>query len=152
MSGELTGRKVFFIVSGGFAIVIAANMAMLYASLHSFPGLVVENSYVASQSFNERVAEIRALGWESEAYYQDGVVSVELVDHAGQPVETTVHAEIGRPTLAAGVIELSYDPVVGRYVAEHDLAPGRWRLDLFADAADGGEYEAHYDLFVRDNE
>jgi nitrogen fixation protein FixH len=150
MSRELTGRKVFFIVAGGFAIVIAANMAMLYASVHSFSGLVVENSYVASQSFNERVEAQKALGWSAEAGYESGVIRVDLVDSAGQPVETEVRAEIGRPTLVAQPIELDYDPLAGEYLVETDLEPGRWKLDLFADASDGTVYETHFDLYVRE--
>ncbi len=149
MTRELTGRHVFFITAGAFAVVIAANMAMLYASVTTFPGLVVDNSYVASQSFDARAEAQRALGWTVAAGYEDGAVALALTGRDDQPVEATIlSAEIGRPTLAASPLLLDFDPVLGRFSGPADLAPGLWQLDLTAEASDGTVYEAHIDLYV----
>jgi nitrogen fixation protein FixH len=67
MSGrkrELTGGKVLAIFVGAFGVIIAVNLFMAYSALSTFPGLEVQNSYVASQGFNARLAKQRALGWD----------------------------------------------------------------------------------------
>ena len=56
----LTGRKVLLIAVAAFGVVIAANLAMLLAATGTFPGLVVKNSYVASQGFDAKTAAQRA--------------------------------------------------------------------------------------------
>ena len=50
----LTGRKVLLIAVAAFAVILAANLAMLLAATGTFPGLVVKNSYVASQDWTAR--------------------------------------------------------------------------------------------------
>ena len=40
-------------VLAAFAVVIAANAALVIAATGSFPGLVVASSYVASQDFEK---------------------------------------------------------------------------------------------------
>ena len=149
MSQELTGRKVFAIVAGGFAIVIAANMTMLYFSTQTFPGLVVKNSYVASQSFDQRVTAQRALGWTAAASLESGEIVLNLTDAAGgRAIPAELSAQIGRPTIAAKPIDLQRDRVTGIYHAAPELAPGLWQLDILAKAADGTAYEAHFDLIM----
>ena len=46
-----TGRHMLLLVSAFFAAVIAANGTMAYFAARSWTGLVVENSYVASQEY-----------------------------------------------------------------------------------------------------
>ena len=57
---QFTGKHMLAIMLGFFAVVLAANMTMVYFARHSWTGLVVENSYVASQQFNAKMAETRA--------------------------------------------------------------------------------------------
>lgn len=153
MSSELTGRKVFAIVAGGFGIVIAANMTMVYFSMQTFPGLVVKNSYVASQSFDRRVKAQNALGWIATARVENGEIIVSLTDSSGAAIAPqTFEAEIGRPTLAASSIDLERERLTGLFKARHDLDPGLWQLDIIAEAADGTAYETHFDLLVPEAE
>ncbi len=61
-----TGRRLAAILVSFFAVVIAVNLAMAMVARGSWSGLVVANSYVASQEFNEKVAaarEQRERGW-----------------------------------------------------------------------------------------
>ena len=46
------GRQMAAIFVTGFGIVIAVNVAMASLAVESFHGTVVDNSYVASQSYN----------------------------------------------------------------------------------------------------
>ncbi|MEM1164482.1 MAG: FixH family protein, partial [Pseudomonadota bacterium] len=71
-TGELKGGHVLMIAITAFGIIIAANMTMLFAATGSFPGLVVENSYIAGQGWNQRTQAQHDLGWTSEVLFQDG--------------------------------------------------------------------------------
>ena len=53
---ELTGRKVFAIMATGFSVIIGVNITMAYSAISTFPGLVVKNSYVASQNFDRELS------------------------------------------------------------------------------------------------
>ena len=70
MRKEFTGRHMAAILVAGFGVVIAVNLMMARFAVSTFGGVVVENSYVASQEFNtwlERAAQSRAIGWEPHA-------------------------------------------------------------------------------------
>ena len=61
-----TGRHMAAILIAFFGVVMTVNFIMARFALSTFGGTVVDNSYVASQSFNEWLAESRAqkaLGW-----------------------------------------------------------------------------------------
>ena len=100
MSAEprpLTGRKVLLIAVAAFAVILAANLAMLLAATGTFPGLVVKNSYVASQGWDRKTEAQRALGWRAAADYGDGTVRVAMTGRDGAPVRgLSVVAVVGR--------------------------------------------------------
>ena len=60
---ELTGRHVLVITVSAFAVIIGVNLTLAYQAVATFPGLEVQNSYVAGQGFNDRKAAQEALGW-----------------------------------------------------------------------------------------
>ena len=63
----------------------------------TFPGLVVKNSYVASQGWDRRTAAQRALGWTAAADYGNGVLRVAMTGRDGMPVRgLRVVAVVGR--------------------------------------------------------
>ena len=55
-----TGRHMLAVVFAFFAAIIAVNLVMAFLATGTFPGLVVKNSYVASQGYNQRLAETRS--------------------------------------------------------------------------------------------
>ncbi|GMG83451.1 FixH family protein [Paralimibaculum aggregatum] len=127
----LTGRKVLLMAVGAFAVVIGANIALVVAATGSFPGLIVKNSYVASQGWDARTKALRALGWSTAAGYGDGRLRVEVTGADGAPVEALeMTAVVGRPArdLADRTVPLA--PVAGGYEAEIALAPGNWLARL----------------------
>ena len=81
-TGPFTGKHFTVIMVAFFAVVIGVNLLMARAASSTFGGVVVENSYVASQEFNTWLAEARkekALGWSAQATrLPDGRVSVVL--------------------------------------------------------------------------
>lgn len=131
--GVITGRKVLLIAVAAFGVVIAANLALLFSATGTFPGLVVKNSYVASQNWNRTVAAQRATGWQVSVGYETGALGITVGDRDGAPVPgLDVSAVIGRPASQAGDRRLALTERDGRYVADLDLAPGLWRVEIEA--------------------
>lgn len=129
MIKELKGYHVLVIAVGAFGIVVGANLAMLFAATGSFPGLVVKNSYVASQQWNEKTAAQAALGWQAGVSYSDGTVTVRLTDADGAPVAAAdLSLTIGRPARDRGDQVLTATGADGLYRVPVDLASGRWRI------------------------
>ena len=124
----LTGRHVLAMFVGGFGIIIAVNVALAVNAVRTFPGLEVANSYVASQEFEARRSAQQALGWQADAAYETGVLTLHVTGEGGRALDPTLFAAtIGRPTMRAADAPISFD-ATGE--APIDLAPGRWRLDL----------------------
>ena len=133
-----TGWHMAIILVSFFAIVIAVNMLMASLASSTFGGVVVENSYVASQQFNgwlKQASAQQALGWKGGmARDGDGRATVGLVDSAGKPIaaaRVTAVAEhpLGqRPTTAI----VLHETQPGLYAAP--LEAGRWRLRVTVEA------------------
>lgn len=131
MTRELTGRHVLIIAISAFAIVIAANLAMLFAATGSFPGLVVKNSYVAGVGWDERATAQQTLGWTPEITYAGRELAVILRDPAGGAVaDVALKATVGRPSTDAEDREVALVRRGDGFVADVALAPGTWRIDL----------------------
>ena len=86
---EFTGWHMLAIMVAFFSVVIAVNLTMAFFARSSWTGFVVENTYVASQQFNEKAAEGRAqaaLGWKPELAIAGGAVRYRLLDSIGNVV------------------------------------------------------------------
>ena len=135
---RLTGVHVASIFVGFFGVVIAVNVLMATLATSTFGGIVVENSYVASQHFNnwlDEAAREKAMGWAASIHRdQSGQATIALTDAKGQPltgakVEVDAVHPLGRvPDHELAVHEVS----PGIYAAP--LAAGRWRLRVTAEA------------------
>ncbi|MFQ5624457.1 MAG: FixH family protein [Paracoccaceae bacterium] len=148
----LTGRKVLAIVVAAFAVVIAANLTLMFAATGTFPGLVVRNGYVASQQFDARLKAQRALGWTGRSDYEGGVIRLQLTATDGSPADATaVSAMIGRTTEAKDDRTLDFEFNGRDWIAEAALAPGRWRLEITALAADGTRFTQAHRISVQED-
>ena len=66
LTKPLTGRAVVIMLGLFFAVMFAANGALIYTALSTLHGEELANSYDASQVYNQRIAEARTqhqLGW-----------------------------------------------------------------------------------------
>ncbi len=141
-----TGWHMTAILVAFFGVVMAVNFTMARFAMSTFGGKVVENSYVASQHYNqwlERAAAQDRLGWDT-ALTLDADRHVLLdVRKGGEPlgglsVSATINHPVGRTEPAA----LGFEPVAGGGLRSvQPLALGRWRLDLIV--RHGGD-EARY--------
>ena len=132
----ITGRHVTVWLVVFFGIVFAVNMAMATLAITSFGGTVVDNSYVASQHYNDWLAAgraQRALGWQVSAVQRsDGAVIVRALDAQGAPISDAELRGIARHPLG-GAREQALQFVAiapGEFVARSMLPTGRWQLYL----------------------
>jgi nitrogen fixation protein FixH len=148
---QLTGRKVLLIAVAAFGVIVAANLAMLFAATGTFPGLVVKNSYIASQGWDKKTDAQRALGWRAVTDYADGTLRVNMIGNTGDRVAgLSVVAVVGRPATTRGDVRLELTEGLDGYTAPLDLASGQWRVMITGTNSDGENYEAVAVFYVRD--
>ncbi len=138
-TGPFTGKHFTAIMVLFFGVVITVNLLMARAASATFGGVVVENSYVASQNFNTWLVESRkekALGWSAAAVrLPDGRVSVLLdkIPNEGVTLSAVARHPLGRaPDQAMGFARQDD----GSFVSARPLPPGRWRVRFEAAAAE----------------
>lgn len=132
---EFTGWHMFGVMVLFFGTIIGVNVTMAWFATSTWSGLVVKNSYVESQRFNEVTAEKRrqaALGWSAETGYDAGIFFVDMTDDAGDPIRgAIVSAKIGHPVQERDDRTVTLlDRGEGGYAGEVDLDPGIWNADL----------------------
>lgn len=149
--GEITGRHVLGITVGAFAVIIGVNVLMAWKAVSTFPGLEVQNSYVASQKFEAAREAQEALGWTLDETYEPGRgLVLRFTDAEGRPVTVEgLEVLVGRTTSAAEDHRPAFVREAGAYVAAIDLAPGKWMLHVTAAAADGTPFQQRLDLYVK---
>ena len=81
---ELTGKHVLVITVSAFAVIIGVNVLLAVKAVSTFPGLEVENSYVAGQGFNERKSAQEALGWVMVPGYENGRMTLAFSGKDGK--------------------------------------------------------------------
>lgn len=133
-----TGRRIALIFMAFFGYVAAVNFTMASLANSTFGGVVVENSYVASQNYNDwlQAAErARALGWNAQIFRMaDDRLSVNLT---GAPENAQLEATARQPLGRAQDITLSFaSDGKDRYISNEILPQGRWTLRLEARSDD----------------
>lgn len=147
MNRPLTGRHVLAIALVAFGTIIAVNIAMLMAATGTFPGLVVDNAYVASQDWNAKTAAQKALGWTAEVDYAEKAIDIRITGPDGQPVQNAAFdVTIGRPTTSAQDQTLHLTAGRPLHPIPIDLAPGAWRAEIRS--VDGPEWRMSVQLAV----
>lgn len=134
-TGQLTGRKVATIFVVFFGVVMAVNFTMAHFASATFGGVVVENSYVASQHYNrwlEQAAAQQKLGWTATvSRLPDDRVAVRFT---GAPQGLKVSAVARHPLGHAPDQTLAFVRAAdGAFVSTRAVAPGRWMVRLAAE-------------------
>ena len=146
---KLTGWHAFAIFGSCFAVIISVNLVLAYSAVKTFPGLEVNNSYVASQNFDVRREEQQSLGWDVYAEAKGGLLILSITDPKGRPVQAgKLDAVLGRATHVQDdrTPDFAFD---GRaYVARETLAPGNWNIRMKATSLDGVAFEQRVVLHV----
>ena len=151
--GGLKGHHVLMAFVAFFGVIIAVNMTMFYFAAGSWTGLVVKNSYVASQDFDTTLARAQsqeALGLRDTFDLSGQVVTFGLVDSVNAPVDATdVHAIVGRPAFDNQDHRVDLNTVAaGVYTATTPLADGEWVATVNATLPDGSLWTMRYRFIV----
>ncbi len=136
---EFTGRHMLAIMFAFFTVIIGVNVTMAVFANKSWTGLVVKNSYVASQEFNGHAAQARqqaALGYVAKLRVEHGAISYSLVDAQGRPITLNgATARFGRPVSESDDQTVTLTPQAdGGVSAGLTLRDGLWVVELLVDA------------------
>jgi len=128
-----TGGHFAAIMLAFFGVVVTVNLVMARMAGATFGGVVVDNSYVASQHFNrwlDEAASERGLGWKADMRREsDDRLSVEvegLSDRRGSLTAIARHPLGRAPDVALRFARLEG----GRFRSLGPLPAGRWRVRL----------------------
>jgi nitrogen fixation protein FixH len=137
MPQTFTGRHMATILVAFFGVVIFVNLLNARFASASFGGIVVENSYVASQGFNRWLDEAnteKSLGWnEVTTWRPDGRLVVAV---RGAPAGIAVKAMARHPLGRLPDRAMTFDPIGNnRFLSRQTLPQARWdvRLTLAAE-------------------
>ena len=130
--GEFTGWHAAAMLAGFFGVIVVVNLIMASYAVSTFGGVVVENSYVASQHFNRWLEEARRseeLGWKAAVdRLPDGSLAVAL---AGAPAEVRLTGTAHHPLGSLPDTVLSFVPDgAGGFRTARPLPAGRWIIRL----------------------
>lgn len=132
-----TGWHMLAIMLAFFGTIITVNFTMAYFATSTWSGLVVKNTYVASQEFNGKTAAIKEM-------LATGIAGDLSVDAKGMRYRLTlpnnvpvvadsVLAHFKRPVGEHQDFELLMTPAGdGLYLAETAVLPGSWIVEIKA--------------------
>ncbi|MEQ8479435.1 MAG: FixH family protein [Hoeflea sp.] len=128
---QFTGKHMLLAMVAFFGVIITVNLTMARFAVTTWSGLVVPNTYVASQQFNSQAAQsraIEALGYDV-AFEPDATgLAIVLTDTSGEPAHAdSVIASLRRPVGTDDDRDLVFaSDGAGRFRAEGALAEGEW--------------------------
>lgn len=129
MTRKFTGRHMAMILVGFFGIIIAVNMLLASFAVRNFGGTVVDNSYVASQKFNDWIAASREQaesGWQLDARLDD---AGHVVLRTDRPAAKILEARAEHPTRKG--LDVTLEMQLGEdglYRSAEPLPAGRWQI------------------------
>ncbi|WP_417519434.1 FixH family protein [Minwuia sp.] len=137
VKGQITGLKVLLAFCAFFGVIIAVNLILAAFALSTDTGLVVRNSYVASQDFNRMQAAAAAqeeLGWSLALDHDGAGVAISAVDANGTALTGLVMTGTAqRPVSKFQDQALRFSETgTGVYRAETGLGEGVWQIDVTA--------------------
>lgn len=149
---RFTGWHMLAIMVAFFGIIIAVNFFMAAMASKSWTGLVVKNSYVASQRLNEELNAARKqkeAGWRTEVVFGEGIFTLAVSDRNGVAADLEeASLFVGRPAFEQQDRELALERTKrGEYTTRTQLAPGEWALRIEG-LIEGQPYRRDARLFV----
>jgi nitrogen fixation protein FixH len=154
--GEFTGWHMLAVTLLFFGTIIAVNVTLAVYASRSWTGLVVRNSYVASQQFNEVTAEKRReaqLGFTADFTASRDQLRLAVTGPQGRAVTgATATVRLGRPSHEGedrdfALIEIGN----GIYEANTDLALGVWSGEARLVTALGDVWTQPLRIWIRED-
>jgi nitrogen fixation protein FixH len=150
-----TGVHMWVLAVSFFGVIIAVNVGMATLAMRSWTGLAVQNSYVASQQFEQkrlaREAQ-RTAGWQARLTYLPGAARLVIVDGQRAPVDLgDVTIALNRPVGGHDDRSVTFKRNGnGSYEAIVDLPRGVWDATVSAADTPLGPFELHQRIRVED--
>lgn len=151
---HFTGWHMLGVLAVFFGVTIIVNLTLAYFASNSWTGLVVKNSYVASQHFNDHLAQERkqaSLGWSDQFTYSHGVLTLQLTDSNGVPVQGDIaHVVLRRPV--AEQLDHAVRLVAatdGEFTLKHELPLGIWAADVRVEIPGQADWTKRYRFMVQ---
>ncbi len=133
---KFTGYHATWMFVAFFGVIAAVNFTMARFAISSFGGTVVDNSYVASQKYNDWLAKAEAqdaYGWNvGKPVRQDGKLQIALSDKNGAALSNAqVKVLADHPVGRTDPFTLTMqESASGIYQSREDLPSGRWKLKI----------------------
>jgi nitrogen fixation protein FixH len=155
MQKEFTGRHMLIIMLMFFGTVITVNLIMATYATTSWTGLVVKNSYVASQQFNGKAEAGKrqsARNWKHAVGFEPGRVGYRLSDAAGALIRVkAVEIVMRRPAYEAEDMKLALlERADGSYALDQSIRDGIWIVETRADFGEVEPYVTRERLVIKD--
>lgn len=130
-----TGKTMMFIMVAFFGVIITVNFTMARFAVSGFSGTVVDNSYIASQNFNEwlRAAEVQDnLNWQTQITRDNEDYLIVKIGADNSPlIGAIINAELVRPLgMKEEKILRMQAQSDGTYRSVEPLSSGRWLVQL----------------------
>lgn len=138
-----TGWHMLGVLFLFFGTIITVNLIMAYYANSTWSGLVVKNSYVASQEFNGKVEQVKAqeaLGFKGKLSSGNGKLAWSLVDKTGAPVAAdNVTVLLRRPVTETADKTVTMARLSdGTWSVDHQIEDGLWIAVIDAATRDTG--------------
>lgn len=134
MTKRVTGWHMTIVFCAFFGVVIAVNVTMAVFASRTFGGTVVDNSYVASQNFNDWLEEAdrqEAYGWTETVRRVGSRVEIAAVSPTGPLGGAVIRGEATHPLGGETPVSLAFREIEpGRFRSIEELPNGRWLLRL----------------------
>ena len=126
---RITGWHAALMLVAFFGVVIAVNITMALFATRTFGGVVVENSYVASQEYNQWLAAAerqKALGWK----FSTGIDASRRVTVGTELQGAQVRGFARHPLGREPDVPLAFVAIDSGYRSSGQLPAGRWSVHL----------------------
>lgn len=131
---EFTGWHMLGVLFLFFGTIISVNLVLAFDASTTWTGLIVKNSYVESQDFNNKIAlhdKQLELGWSADISYVNGRLVVTLLGEEEKPVlDAIISAEVGRPVHEGEDQLVNFIFEDGNYIANAKLDDGLWSAQI----------------------
>lgn len=151
---QFTGWHMLASLIAFFGVVLGVNLTLAYFASSTWSGLVVENGYVASQSFGRDLARARdqeALGWQVRLSHGAERLRVTFADAGRQEISgLAVSGVLRRPVSARHDMPLTFSNAGGGvYSVPVSLAPGLWEVEIEATREGAAPYRKTFRFLVK---
>ncbi|MBB4276562.1 FixH family protein [Rhizobium mongolense] len=132
-----TGHHMLNVMAAFFAVVIGVNVMMATFASRSWSGLVVKDTYVASQEFNSKAAAMRAMaasGISGNLSLSHDVIHYDIHNRDGSPATVQdVTVRFRRPVGDREDFQLVLTrKSEGRFEVEHHVRSGDWIVEIIS--------------------